>query len=836
MNHHRIFRSVFVWGTTLIVVATLFGIIPGGTHSARASGNTWTVNVLADDAPGGTCAATCTLRDALNTAQTGDTINFVVSGTITLTNGRLDAATTSVTINGPGQSILDISPGSSAVPDFVVENDIWLAISNLTISGGSGLGGGITNYGVLAIDHCTFSNNAVGSAGDGAAIYNYSLNSNGGILGVTNSLFSGNSAGGGGAISNGGTATISATNFYNNTAVDAGGAISNGGTLTVSSSAFGSNSGVEGGGIFNGGTLTIVSSTFSNNSINGNGGGGAIENADSGTLNIRTSTFSLNAANGLGAGGAIYNNLGVATVSNSTFVANISNNAGGAIYNSSTLTVANSTIASNSANSGGAGIYGGLNLGSSIVADDLLGGGSIRAPDIQGSVATLGNNLVGDGSLASGLTNGQNNDLVGNSASPYEPELAPLSPVYGGPTPTLLLPIDSPAYQHGNCNLNSPASPVATDQRGVNRKSPCDTGAFEDTFSFTPSPLPNTTVGSTYNQTIAASGGVSPYYYSVVIGSLPPGLTLSSSGTLSGTPTTAGPHTFTITALDANGFAGGVVDSIVVAPQDTIGIFRPSTNSFYLKLHNATGFADITVPFNVGTRPYPVVGDWTGTGADTIGLFDQSNGLFSLRNSNTPGTPDEQLVLGDPNDMPLAGRWTAGAANAGVGVFRPSNGLIYLKNALTTGFADDTMVLGIPGDVGLAGDWSDNGYDSPGVYRPSNITFYLSNQVCNCAVFGDYAFQYGNPGDAPVVGDWIAQGYDGVGLFRQNNGYTYLRNSLTTGYADTTFVYGSPGDIPVAGHWQLTYPPAPNPVNVLVPPTTAPLAGSGQGNSNGLGD
>jgi hypothetical protein len=57
----------------------------------------------------------------------------------------------------------------------------------------------------------------------------------------------------------------------------------------------------------------------------------------------------------------------------------------------------------------------------------------------------------------------------------------------------------------------------------------------------------------------------------------------------------------------------------------------------------------------------------------------------------------------------------------------------------------------------------------------------LSNQVCNCSVFGDYAFQYGVGGDAPVTGDWIGQGHDGVGLFRQANGYTYLRNTLTTG-------------------------------------------------------
>ncbi len=276
--------------------------------------------------------------------------------------------------------------------------------------------------------------------------------------------------------------------------------------------------------------------------------------------------------------------------------------------------------------------------------------------------------------------------------------------------------------------------------------------------------------------------------------------------------------------------------SFVSGRLDTIGIFRSGT--FYLRLHNSTGFADISVAFTVSGKLYPIVGDWVGQGFDTVGVFNQNSGQFSLRNSNTPGTPDEQFVFGNPNDMPLSGKWLASATQTGVGVFRPSNGLIYLKNVLTTGYADYTMVLGIPGDVGLAGDWTGKGYESPGVYRPSNSNFYLSNQDCNCSVYADIQFSYGIGGDAPVAGDWIGQGHDGVGLFRQSNGYTYLRNTLTTGYADNAFTYGIAGDVPVAGHWQLTYPPKPNesaPINVLVPPTFAPTPAQG-GLNDGLGD
>jgi sugar lactone lactonase YvrE len=55
-----------------------------------------------------------------------------------------------------------------------------------------------------------------------------------------------------------------------------------------------------------------------------------------------------------------------------------------------------------------------------------------------------------------------------------------------------------------------------------------------------PGTLPTGTAGSSYNQTITASGGSAPYTFSVTGGTLPAGLTLASSGSLSGTPTTPG--------------------------------------------------------------------------------------------------------------------------------------------------------------------------------------------------------------------------------------------------------------------------------------------------------
>lgn len=63
--------------------------------------------------------------------------------------------------------------------------------------------------------------------------------------------------------------------------------------------------------------------------------------------------------------------------------------------------------------------------------------------------------------------------------------------------------------------------------------------------------LPNAIAGTTYSQTITATGAGAPATFAVTVGALPPGLTLSVTGTLSGTPTTEGLYDFTVTALGA---------------------------------------------------------------------------------------------------------------------------------------------------------------------------------------------------------------------------------------------------------------------------------------------
>jgi hypothetical protein len=71
-------------------------------------------------------------------------------------------------------------------------------------------------------------------------------------------------------------------------------------------------------------------------------------------------------------------------------------------------------------------------------------------------------------------------------------------------------------------------------------------------LAVTTTSLPGGIVGKSYSQTLVGTGGATPYTWTAT-GALPGGLTLSSAGTITGTPTAAGAFSFTVTMTDVNG-------------------------------------------------------------------------------------------------------------------------------------------------------------------------------------------------------------------------------------------------------------------------------------------
>jgi FtsP/CotA-like multicopper oxidase with cupredoxin domain len=74
-------------------------------------------------------------------------------------------------------------------------------------------------------------------------------------------------------------------------------------------------------------------------------------------------------------------------------------------------------------------------------------------------------------------------------------------------------------------------------------------------------------VAVAYNQALAVTDGIAPFSWSVTAGTLPPALALkASTGVISGTPTTAGTYTFTVTVTDIGGRSASQAYTLNVLP------------------------------------------------------------------------------------------------------------------------------------------------------------------------------------------------------------------------------------------------------------------------------
>jgi uncharacterized repeat protein (TIGR03803 family)/YVTN family beta-propeller protein len=103
------------------------------------------------------------------------------------------------------------------------------------------------------------------------------------------------------------------------------------------------------------------------------------------------------------------------------------------------------------------------------------------------------------------------------------------------------------------------------DSQGNTATSSCSIVVSSPTLTLT-CPTGTGQVGVAYSSALVASGGVAPYTFSITSGSLPPGLTLNSStGTITGTPTTAGTYGFTAKVVDSQGNTATSSCSIVVS-------------------------------------------------------------------------------------------------------------------------------------------------------------------------------------------------------------------------------------------------------------------------------
>lgn len=136
----------------------------------------------------------------------------------------------------------------------------------------------------------------------------------------------------------------------------------------------------------------------------------------------------------------------------------------------------------------------------------------------------------------------------------------------------------------------------ATDAKKATATKPLSISVAPAPLTVSTANLPAGIAGSAYSATLAATGGASPYSWSIAAGSLPAGLTLNAAtGVISGLPRTAGNSSFTIQTTDAKGVVATKPMSISIAATTALTIITPGLpigtvgNAYIFKLKSMGG-------------------------------------------------------------------------------------------------------------------------------------------------------------------------------------------------------------------------------------------------------
>ena len=149
----------------VITALLITGLLLANKPAEPVIAGTIIVDNLTDDDDGSCSDGDCSLREAIDSAGAGDTINFGVTGTITLGGTRL-YIDKNMTITGPGADLLSID-GDGASRIFEIYGSYNVSISGLTLTNGLDDGGGISNSeATLTLSNCVISGNS-GSYGGG---------------------------------------------------------------------------------------------------------------------------------------------------------------------------------------------------------------------------------------------------------------------------------------------------------------------------------------------------------------------------------------------------------------------------------------------------------------------------------------------------------------------------------------------------------------------------------------------------------------------------------------------------------------------------------------------
>jgi hypothetical protein len=214
-----------------------------------------------------------------------------------------------------------------------------------------------------------------------------------------------------------------------------------------------------------------------------------------------------------------------------------------------------------------------------------------------------------------------------------------------------------------------------------------------------------------YAATLAAVGGVKPYTWTLSSGTLPSGLSLSSGGVISGTPTATGTSTFTVQVADSESTPATATAqlSLTISSESSPGSLSGSY-AFYLNGFNSSGAWTLAGSFiadgngnitsgvvdsnSVSGQP---ITDVAITGAYTIA----ANGLntMTIQGSSSWGPMTLAFVLDSiGNGRIMEYDDTTGTGSRGAGALRKADSSTFSQGALSGGW-----VFGLTG-AGASGE------------------------------------------------------------------------------------------------------------------------------------
>jgi hypothetical protein len=229
--------------------------------------------------------------------------------------------------------------------------------------------------------------------------------------------------------------------------------------------------------------------------------------------------------------------------------------------------------------------------------------------------------------------------------------------------------------------------------------------------------LPAGMVNVAYSQTLVATGGTAPYTWTLASGTLPTGITLSTAGVLSGTPSNSGTYNFAFTVADSStpvqtATTGTVTLTIAPAPLTGTSLLQ---GQYFFKVDM---FADNS-PFGVFHEVY--IGSLTFDGAGNI----------------TAGEAD----LGDDNydaaTGPVTGTYTIGSDGRGTLTLNLQQTQIFALTVGTPATQGGVSTRARFVETDEASDFEEYGNDySTGFLQLQDPTAFTNTSLIGSDVFG----------------------------------------------------------------------------------------------------